>query len=583
MPVYYEPTPAQQDFNGNVSFSTRGKKNVFAVAIFLPPLVATDTYDTPAEVEFTYFSGHANLNASVNFLYNEAISNTPAYITFTLPSSASFPASVNFPSTHSLSASVNFIQEATFNCSAQVDFFYPGHTDFAAHVTFPSIHSLNATVTFVQKAHSDFHANVTFQTYASSTVLDAHVAFPYHSDFDASVNFSTTSDFHASVFIIPTFDLQAGVNFVYTHDLSASVYFAYASEATFNANVTFVHTHDTPGNVTFPHAYSLTAHSAFSAEDELNLPASVNLYQHTNFPAHVLFQIATILNLQAFVFLGSFQTSLNARVSFTQITHNDFNAAIQIQQAAVRKTGNFTNNSSFPAYIQILSHVTLPASVVFSVPPFDIDTPASVSFTQFAQQDVPAQVQITRPPFDLPADVLFSCFNYTNFRAAITINNAALGAGNIIVVAEPDATTSQKTMPIPDLNAPTPAVNQNTIQTMTDASGFFELLNLQPGVYTVTPIYPGLSFIPANFVVTITNANVQLYFNASGALVNQVKTNSVVPANTGADCFIENPQGNAGTFSIEGFISLVNIQYQNLFTIVSDENIATNFRETLDN
>ena len=222
----------------------------------------------------------------------------------------------------------------------------------------------------------------------------------------------------------------------------------------------------------------------------------------------------------------------------------------------------------FPANVSFFKTFNFPVTInfvntnQFSIPAYIFmgnlykDTNATVNFLSSNQKDFNASIQIQQ----VSVQVNTSNTNESNFSAKITIANPYLGAGGINITLSNGSVVSN---------------------VITDATGFFEFINLSPGSYTVTPNTEGIYFTPAIANVKITNYNVQLYFNAFGSTLNLVQTNSSLPENTEL-CFINQAEGNSGTFSIEGFINLEdNSTYTNILTIITNESIASKFRETL--
>jgi hypothetical protein len=323
-----------------------------------------------------------------------------------------------------------------------------------------------------------------------------------------------------------------------------------------NFTTSGLHTYSVSAFVNFPYYYSLPASVSFSQEESYDTPASVKFFYVKDFPASVVFLTNGVFNLPANVFLGNLQKDTQASVSFTQFNQTDFNASIKIVQVVVQKTtGAYSSEFDTPATMQIIGvgNLTIPASVIFKVPPFDIDTPASVSFTQFS---------------------------HNNYPATITIKNINLGGGCANITLQSSGSTTINAAPVPN---PTPPPFSNQIVNVpSDATGFFQINNLTPGNYTVIPHYPGVTFTPASYEVTIVNSNVELSFTASGNVVTNMETCSVVPVITGDGCFIDQTQGQPGTYSIEGFIVIADNTLSNIFTVIIDPNIAQDFRGTLE-
>ncbi|CAM6032153.1 unnamed protein product [Sphagnum compactum] len=195
---------------------------------------------------------------------------------------------------------------------------------------------------------------------------------------------------------------------------------------------------------------------------------------------------------------------VNTQIVATSNVTADFNASMKIVQVVVQKTtGAYSSQFDTPATMQIIGvgNLTIPASVVFKGPPFDIDTPASVSFTQFS---------------------------HNNYPATITIKNINLGGGCANVTLQSSGSDTINVTPVPN---PTPPPFSNQIVNVpSDATGFFQINNLTPG----------------------------------------------------DGCFIDQTQGQPGTYSIEGFIVIADNTLSNIFTVIIDPNIAQGFRGTLE-
>ena len=396
----------------------------------------------------------------------------------------------------------------------------------------------------------DFNGNVTFRAKAVKNVF-------------AVVNFVRSTPLY-------THDIPASVKFQYKKDLPASVSFVRTGNLySIPANVTFqsyAGSSFITASVTFPYRYDFPASVDFVQSGEFDTLAKVTFFKNYNLPASVHFLKLGKFSLPANVFLGQLRKDIPANVTFNQTSKTDFSATMQIRQVIVQKGfGNFNNFDDFPATIKIIGQVNIniPATVNFRRPPFDIDTLATVSFTQFSSKDT---------------------------LASITIRNSALSGGGIGVAVQPVSTNLMEAFvvqnltpsPAPVPNDNPPPIEANAINVQTDATGYFEIINLVPGNYIVIPHSPGLIFTPPSYNVTITNSNVQLYLTADGALINQIETTSTLPVNTGPNCFIDQTIGNAGTYSIEGFVLLKEKElYQNILTIATSEDSASNFRETL--
>lgn len=372
---------------------------------------------------------------------------------------------------------------------------------------------------------------------------------------------------HSSVNFLKNHDLPSYVNFInknVNRDIKAYVNFVYHN-VFIPASVHFVirKTFDIHSSVNFPHTAQLPVSVRFFQNEEVSLPSFVVFRIAKDIHSSVNFRAPGTFSLPAFVFLGSFHKDIRGSVIFNQFGHKDFKATLQINKIVVQKsTNNISTQADFPAsmYIRGRKNIDIPSSVKFRVPPFDIDLPSLVHFNQFSKATFPAQ---------------------------IIIQNKSLGGGGLGVILQPGLVT------VPGVNSPVlpvqkpPQLANNAISVSTDSTGYFSINGLSPGNYTIIPQYLGLQFSPAAFHVTITNSNVQLYFDASGKLVNQVATTSSVPAApTGLMCLIDtnNNSGGVGSFSIEGYIGLKfpTDEYRDILTIITDEDLAKKYRRTID-
>ena len=129
--------------------------------------------------------------------------------------------------------------------------------------------------------------------------------------------------------------------------------------------------------------------------------------------------------------------------------------------------------------------------------------------------------------------------------------------------------------------ASVPSISSNNMATTSDATGYFEINNLVPGTYEIIPMFPGINFNPPAFSITITDSNVALNFDASGDLINELQTQSSLPLNL--ICPINHGPITPGTFTIEGYIKLSPLTkpYTEVITIINDETIAENYRNSL--
>lgn len=391
----------------------------------------------------------------------------------------------------------------------------------------PGLKDLSVYVNFIKTGHADYPGYVSF-TSGKFAYLPASVNFLRKVDVTAYVNFINHN---------VNVDIPVYVNFT-RHDVNLTGYVNFV----INTNLDF------PASIVFPSYVSLPASTTFIQSDEMNLPATVVFKQIVNLPATVNFRLPSHVDLPAYVFLGSFNKDITASVIFNQASQKDFRAVIQINQVTVQKSN-----------IQTPAELDFPASVYFKAVN-NVDLPAVVSFVQFGAGSFPATIQIA---------------------------NKAAGGGGISIVAQPgngSGTGNNNSSSSPVINPPQNP--SNTIGATSDSTGYFSINNLAPGDYTIIPTYPGLTFVPAAFEVTITNSNVILNFNASGQLVNEVATSSTLPTPTGSMCLIDTAlPGQPGTYSIEGYISLVfpSDNYQSVIVVITDEPSASEFRNTIDN
>ena len=373
-------------------------------------------------------------------------------------------------------------------------------------------------------------------------------------------------------------DTPAVVNFLAMgeYDILADVIFIPFSTFDFDASVNFTYLSgilDVDASVNFTNSFSIDADVNFIQADEFNVDASVTMYQIFDFPADVVFLSSNTFDVLATVFLGGFHYDVNAMVIFDVPGTQDFAASIQIVQVVVQKSvNNFISTEDFLSSMFIMGTANFDtfASVNFRVPPFDYDVLASVVFTQFGVSDCPS---------------------------FITISNSALGGGNVTVIVQPAADPSElpmlddKTLPdssgigstiVPLSSAP--PILSNNMTTISDATGYFEIVNLAPGSYEIIPMFSGIHFNPPAFNVTITNSNVTLNFDSSGDLINVLQTQSNLPITDGI-CPINSSSSSPGTFTIEGYIKLspkTTIPYSEILTIITSEEMAANYRNTLE-
>lgn len=449
------------------------------------------------------------------------------------------------------SAVVNFLGQQKKDVYAVVNFipiFTAQKYDLTASVNFGGHLNFPASVSFSQEATSDIAASVNFFQ-QELYYLPATVQFPSRYDVAGFVTFLQES----------TSDLTGEVNFI----RNGNIYSIPASVDFIPGNGTL----DFEASVSFPSHVTLPGSITFIQSEELSLPATVTMHQLFSIGAEVLFRLPGNLSLPASVFLGGFHKDISGTVTFNVDGLNDFPASIQIQQVNVQKSvNNFMSSTDFAAsmFINGMSNLDTPATVNFRVPPFD---------------------------FFLPATVVFKQFGIKDFKSSITINNPLLGGGNVPVIVQPAEPLPTPTPPTGPGSVTTPlptippVVANNAIVVSSDATGYFQIINLVPGDYTIVPTFPGVTFNPPAFHVTITNSNVTLNFDASGNLINQLQTGSVLPPvmDTGT-CFINQTTVIPGTFTIEGFIKLsppTGTNYSEVITVITEEDKARRYRDTL--
>jgi hypothetical protein len=380
-----------------------------------------------------------------------------------------------------------------------------------------------------------------------------------------------------NLFYVGIEDTLAEINFLARseYDVLANVVFIPFSTFDFDTSVNFTYLSgifDFVASVNFTNNFSIDANVIFVQSDEFNLDANVTMYQLFDFPANIVFLSPNTLDIFATVFLGGFHYDINAMVTFDVSQIQDFAASIQIVQVDVQKNiNNFISTEDFLSSMFIMGTVNFDilASVNFQVPPFDYDLLASVVFTQFG---------------------------VSNFPSFISITNSVLGGGNVTVIVQPMANSSELSM-LDDKTVPnsigigstitplqtTPSISSNNIATTSDATGYFEIANLAPGSYQIIPMFSGIDFNPPAFNVVITDSNVTLNFDSSGDLINVLQTQSNLPQTDGI-CPLNLSSGSPGTYSIEGYIKLsppTIIPYTEILTIITDETIANNYRNTL--
>ena len=248
------------------------------------------------------------------------------------------------------------------------------------------------------------------------------------------------------------------------------------------------------------------------------------------------------------------QQNINSNVVFLQLDdfnlHGtvNFNIAVNSASLSLPVSINFVNNPGTKTF-------SLPSYIFFGS--FHQDFNSTVNFHQLSTIDFKSSIQISKQIVVQPTG---PNINFNDFHSSITIKNNLLGAGGINVY----------------LSGPV------TSHTTTDATGFFEFINLPQGNYIVQPYNKELTFTPNYYELNINLANAEIIFSAEGILSNQAAQTSLIPSNSGQGCFINQIQGVAGTFAINGIITLQdNNNYQNVLTIITDEATANNFRETL--
>jgi len=336
-------------------------------------------------------------------------------------------------------------------------------------------------------------------------------------------------------------NLPLYVNFVATRvDVPISVNFLQNGQLT------------TPLSVYFQYGVNLPITATFIQTGTVTKPISVNFKQIATLPITATFLQNNAINLPITVFLGHLVKTYPIKVIFNQTNSKTFKLLLNIQKVVTQSNLPTLVNINYPitAYMIAKSTINLPITVNFTRNPKTFDTPITVYFK-------------AKTNYNFPFTVQFTANSTQTFKLNMQIVNKLTNGGGIPISVS--------------------GSNNASLIAYSDSTGTFQINNLVPGIYTVVPIYTGLVFIPNSIQVTITNSNITLNFDANGNLINQVASQSILPIPSPNSCLI-NPQqqGNAGTYSIEGYISLGNsVGYSSVLTIISDELLARQYRETL--
>lgn len=381
-----------------------------------------------------------------------------------------------------------------------------------------------ALVNFGGKAKNDTFAVVNFVGYSKG-----------NQDTSANVAFIVSSHF----------DKNAYVNFRYggnQKDFSATVnFFQESGFEDFPATVNFYNDSDINANVTF------IQNDEFLQESNVTFKLPVDNYANVTF-----FQIDNS-DLPAHVFLGRFYQDLKSSVIFIRSDIADFQCSLIIQSNQVQElSSNYGDTVDFNCQMQVLGLGIndFPAYVNLRTPPFDIDLVSNVSFIQKTLSD---------------------------FSVTMNIRNRYSGVGNsaVSISNEGNSEVSHSML----------AKNSSSNTVFTDGTGYFSINNLSPGTYVVAPIIDGVACLPPSYTVTITNANVYLYFGVDIADINSVPTSPLAPINqqTNPVCYVSPDDSQPGTFSIEGFIKFYEGDYTNIMTIITSQQLVDGYLGTMNN
>ena len=353
---------------------------------------------------------------------------------------------------------------------------------------------------------------------------------PHSTDLPVSVFFGSLTN-----------DLICTANFSpYSSDLICTTYLGPVSQ--FNDLITVaqlgIFTSDLPTNVNFTaiptnHAdltsYAIFKYSADLASNAYFIGAGINnlisratfVYQ-TSINSTATFVNNATQDLPCLAFFGIFHKDLISELTFYQYGLNDFNAAITIRPYQPPNNLQFSNSNDFNASIFIRNYIY--ASL-----------PSSATFVQSA---------------------------YANFRGGIIINNSYFGVGGATVTVINNATKQKYT-------------------TTSDATGFFHVDGLVPGSYEVIVSLAGTAIHPSSTNVTITNANITVYFQSGDTFTSQ--SGLVVPLPPPPSMCHVNPAGPIG-YSIEGFIvQNISNSFTPVIVTAANEDDAKAFRQTFGN
>ena len=338
------------------------------------------------------------------------------------------------------------------------------------------------------------------------------------------------------------FDTPTYIEFVYAFSIPSTITFPHYTSL--NSNITFnqLGYANIPSNIVFKVKTDLPSSITFIQFGEESLPSSITFKKKFDINSSITFTKTVSFDLPSYIFLGLFKVFLPSSITFNQANYKDFRAQIQILQSTVQGT-NLQNSAS----------TTIPSSIYFNAKT-SVDISSSISFTQFG---------------------------HNNFPATITIRNPALGGGNIDVILQ-NATTQITGSSIYVPLYTVPPIDGDAIIVQTDATGYFSIDGLQPGTYTIIPQYPTLAFSPPAYDVLITDSNISLSFLVGGELINDVATGSSVPTPSPGVC-LTTASSNVAGFSIDGYIGLqlAYEQYNEVITVITDENIASAFRDII--
>lgn len=279
-------------------------------------------------------------------------------------------------------------------------------------------------------------------------------------------------------------------------------------------------TKDLLSNAIFRLQQQLNMSATFIQHNRRDLVMNSRFVYASTLPMSATVRTKATTNLRMRAFLGSFKTDLGMTATFYGRGYANIPATITIQNYLAPK------NIVVPGQADVQMRATFRGPTVVT----------------------------------LRMAAVFGGKTANDFDATIQITNKKVGVGGV---------------PITVIGGVIP------ITVNTDATGYFHIGNLPPGSYLVTPVSQTIKFSPPSFNITISDANVTLYFHADGSFANSTLTPVPLPLNTSGQCVLIPNNDQPGTFSIDGFVLPGDYSaYTSILVTAVSEDEAAKFRQT---